>query len=395
MADIVASSRPPIPMNSLRFRAPGRVNLVGEHTDYAEGFCMPAALQFGTTVTVTPRHDSRLHAMSLDLEDEAAFDVDELPASPAHHWTDYIVGVARELGAHGVRLHGMDLTISGDVPRNAGLSSSASLEVATAFAMLAAANATLPARELALLCQAAENNFVGAPCGIMDQFISVHGRAGHALQLDCRDLSYDYVPIPDDLRLVIVNSMVKHSVAGREYGERRAQVEEGTRLLADKFPDANIRALRDVSLEQLQQARNSLPEIVYKRCRHVISDSIRVLEGGRMLREGRAEEFGRLLVEAHASYRDDFGASCAECDILVDLAMMQAGCLGSRLTGGGFGGCTVSLVQARFADQFLASVLEHYEARTSIVAQGWIGLASDGAQETNEPKHSHRSNASI
>ncbi len=366
-------------MKTLRFRAPGRVNLVGEHTDYAEGFCMPAALQFGTTATVEPRSGSQLRAISLDFHDEATYAMDALPSQPRRHWTDYVVGVARELMSRGVALPGMDITVSGDVPRNAGLSSSASLEVATAFAMLAAGNAEMPPGEIALLCQAAENDFVGAPCGIMDQFVSVHGRAGNALQLDCRDLSYKYVPIPENLRLVIVNSMVKHSVAGSEYAERRAQVEEGTRILASVYPEAQVRALRDVSLEQLEQARHTMPDVVYKRCRHIISDSLRVLEGSRMLREGHAEEFGRLLVDAHASYRDDFSASCDECDQLVEIALSLPGCLGSRLTGGGFGGCTVSLVREAEAQGFLDAILSRYREKTGISAAGWIGQPSDGA----------------
>jgi galactokinase len=214
------------------------------------------------------------------------------------------------------------------VPRNAGLSSSASLEVAAAFALLGASDGRISSRAIALLCQRAENYFVGAPCGIMDQFVSVHGRAGNALVFDCRSLEYEYVTLPAHLRLVIANSMVKHSVAGGEYRERRDQVEERTRLLAGIYP--GVRLLRDVSLEQLEAARQSLPGVIYRRCRHVISDSGRVLLGRNLLQSGDVAGFGQMLVAAHASYRDDFAASCAECDTLVELAFALPGCYGSR-----------------------------------------------------------------
>jgi galactokinase len=212
----------------------------------------------------------------------------------------------------------------------------------------------------------------------MDQFVSVHGKAGHALELDCRSLKYEAVALPGSARLVIANSMVKHSVAGGEYAERRSQVEEGTRILARMY--GGVRALRDVTLEQLEAARGEMPEVVFRRCRHVVTDSSRVLRGSGLLRAGDVAGFGRLLVEAHSSYRDDFEASCGECDTLVELAMELAGCYGSRLTGGGFGGCTVSLVEAEQAENFREGLWAGYLERTGIEAEVWVCEAGDGAR---------------
>jgi galactokinase len=361
------------------FRAPGRVNLVGEHTDYAGGFCMPAALNFSTLAGVSSRADARLVVHSVDLDETVEYDLTAMPERGSGLWADYVAGVARELMTKGIRLRGADVTLAGDVPRNAGLSSSASLEVAAATALLGVSDGELSGREIALLCQRAENNFVGAPCGIMDQFVSVHGRAGDALVFDCWSLDYEYVTLPAHLRLVIANSMVKHSVAGGEYRERRTQVEEGTRLLAAIYP--GVRLLRDVTLAQLEAARAALPDLIYRRCRHVISDSGRVLAAQDFLKRGDVFGFGRLLIEAHASYRDDFGASCAECDTLVDLAIGLRGCYGSRLTGGGFGGCTVSVVEAAEAENFRDALREKYFRATGISADIWICEIGDGARE--------------
>jgi galactokinase len=371
------------------FSAPGRVNLLGEHTDYADGFCMPAALNFKTLVAATRRNDSQLVMHSLDYGETATFALADFSVKAAERcksdgagWARYCAGVAWSLIRSGVKLDGLELTITGDVPRNAGLSSSASVEVATAFALLWAAGAETAETgltKIARLCQQAENEYVGAPCGIMDQFVAVHGKAGHALQLDCRSLEYEAVALPADARLVIANSMVKHSVGGGEYGERRAQVEEGTRILQGMFP--NVQALRDVTFGQLEAAKGKMPEVVFKRCRHVVTDSARVVEGSEMLRAGNVAGFGLLMLAAHASYRDDFEASCRECDTLVELAMTLPGCYGSRLTGGGFGGCTVSLVDAGGAEEFREKLRQEYRAATGIAADAWVCEAGDGARQ--------------
>lgn len=363
------------------FRAPGRVNLLGEHTDYSDGFCMPAAINLYNCVAISPRTDHELHLFSLDLDEAVVRRLDK----PLHRegnarWQDYVLGVVEQLARRGIRTTGADVTVSGDLPRNAGLSSSAALEVASALALLWLAGEHVPSRELALLCQAAENEFVGAPCGIMDPFACVHGSVGNALVLDCRSLEYQTVPLPESVRLVIVNSMVRHAVAGVEYKERRAQVEEGTRILAQLFPGADFHKLRDVSLTQLEEARPAMPEVVFRRCRHVITDSGRVLRGAEMLRRGDVADFGQLLLEAHASFRDDFEASCRECDLLVEIAARLDGCYGARLTGGGFGGCVVALADAARAEPIRDAMVLQYQEATGTVAEAWICETAGGAQ---------------
>lgn len=370
------------------FQAPGRVNLLGEHTDYSGGFCMPAALNFNTLVAATPREDGRLILYSTDFSDYAELLLSDLAASTklpvSDHWTSYCYGVAWSLLQQGVALHGADLSLTGNVPLGAGLSSSASVEVATATALLGMSAARMPGSrpqgvQVALACQKAENDYVGAPCGIMDQFISANGVAGNALALDTRALTSELAPIPLHLRLVVCNSMVKHSVATGDYGVRRREVEEAAAALHRANPA--IRQLRDATVDDLNRSRAEMSEEAFKRGRHVITDSARVPEGVAALRAGDPARFGQLMLDAHASFRDDFGASCRECDLLVELAMKLPGCLGSRLTGGGFGGCTVSLVEAREAQQFADSLREGYREQTGVTPDIYLCETADGAGE--------------
>jgi galactokinase len=285
----------------------------------------------------------------------------------------------------GIDVPGAALTLTGDVPQGAGLSSSASLEVATATALLGLAGVTIPAPQLAKLCQRAENDFVGAPCGIMDQFIAANGRQGSALILDTRALTFELAPIPEHLRLVIANSMVKHSVAeGGEYALRRREVEEAAETIAAYKP--SVTELRDATLEDLEACQQRMSEAAYKRARHVISDSQRVLDGLALLRAGDIAGFGQLLDAAHASYRDDFEASCAECDLLQQIGRAQPGCYGSRLTGGGFGGCVVNLVEAEAADRFVETVRARYLEQTGIRAEVYLCNTADGAGEVEAPR---------
>jgi galactokinase len=366
------------------FQAPGRVNLLGEHTDYSGGFCMPAALSFNTLVAATPRSDGQLRLHSLDFGESFSVALGTAENTPeasrqAGHWSAYCAGVAWALHERGIQLTGADLSLSGNVPPGAGLSSSASVEVATATALLALAGHTLPKTEIALACQRAENVYVGAPCGIMDQYISACGIAGNALAIDTRFLTAELAPIPDALRLVVCNSMVRHSVGGGEYGERRQQVEEAAHVLSLRNPA--IRQLRDATLADLEAARSEMSPLAFLRARHVITDSQRVLDGVAGLRSGDLAGFGALMTQAHASFRDHFGASCEECDLLVRLALALDGCLGSRLTGGGFGGCTVSLVEAEAAPGFAQSLESHYLEHTGVKAQVFICEIGDGAGE--------------
>jgi galactokinase len=368
------------------YRAPGRVNLIGEHTDYCEGFVMPAAIDFSTVIAISGRTDGRVLAHSVNFNERVdktvAKLVDEgfatLRAGRRVHWVDYIAGVLWALRERGVDVGGgFSMTIAGDVPLGAGLSSSASIEVAAAFAVLGTLGVEMPRKEIAVLCRRAENAFVGANVGIMDQFVSCCGAADHAVMIDCRSLEYTLAPIPREVRIVICNSMVKHSHAGGEYNTRRAEIEEGTQILRAHRPE--IRALRDATVADLARWGGEMPENVLRRCRHVITEDDRVLAAVRAFEDGDLVRFGELMREAHVSFRDDFEASCPEIDVLVGLANEQAGCFGSRLTGGGFGGCTVNLVAAEKVEGFVEAMRAGYEGATGIKAETYVSRASAGA----------------
>jgi galactokinase len=368
------------------YAAPGRVNLIGEHTDYCDGFVMPAAIDFSTLVAISPRSDGRLLANSINFSQQIDYPLEEFldtrfaqrRAGARTHWSDYPAGVLWALRERGVDIaRGFSLTIVGDVPLGAGLSSSASVEVATAFAVLGALGVEMPLAEIALLCRRAENAFVGANVGIMDQFVICCGRQDNAVMIDCRSLDYTLAPIPAQVRIVICNSMVKHSVAGGEYNTRRAEIEEGTAILRGHRPE--IKALRDATVADLQRWGAEMPPNVLRRCRHVITEDERVLAALKAFQDRDLTRFGELMHEAHVSFRDDFEASCAEIDILVDLAAKQLGCFGARLTGGGFGGCTVNLVAAADAEAFAAAMRAGYLAATGILAEIYSSRASDGA----------------
>lgn len=360
------------------FQAPGRVNLIGEHTDYNEGFVMPAAINFHTWVAIAGRDDRTLNVFSDKYPEPVTFDLDR-PAPPQHAWSDYVFGVAAKLEAGGFRLRGADLLIHGDVPVGAGLSSSASLEVATGLALLTASGHTVDRKRLAQLCQAAENDFVGMRCGIMDQFVSAHAEANRALLLDCRSLEYHLLPLIPDTRLVICNSMVHHSLAGSEYNTRRAQCEEGVKIVQSRYPQ--VRALRDVTIDMLQTVIEQLPEVVLRRCRHVVSENQRVEEAGNALRGQNAYHFGRLMWASHRSLKDDFEVSCKELDVLVEVAMATNGVYGARMTGGGFGGCTVNLVAASAVDAFREAVSSDYKEVTGKTPEIYVTNGVAGARQ--------------
>ena len=364
------------------FVAPGRVNLIGEHTDYAEGFVFPAAINLATLVAISPRNDDRTVIYSENFSVEISFENTAIPASGSGQWYDYPLGVRAVLAEQGIAIPAFSMSIAGDVPLGSGLSSSASIEVASALAMLHLAGVTLPLLEIARLCQRAENNFVGAPCGIMDQFVSACGAADHALLLDCRSLDYHLAPLPHDLSLVIINSMVHHSHADGAYKIRRAEVAEGTAALRQLRP--SIHALRDATLEELASLRPTLRENVYRRCRHIISENLRTVAAAAALDAGDLKKIGQLMAEAHDSYRDDFEASCPEADLLVEIASQQPACIGSRLTGGGFGGCTINLVPTPAAARFIEQVEAKYLTATGIQADVYECKAASGAHRIQE-----------
>ncbi len=341
---------------------------------------MPAAIDFKTTIAASLRTDRKLRLRSVDFTETVEIDLDALPMDRQGHWSGYVIGTAWSLREAGIELPAAALTITGNVPQGAGLSSSASLEVATATALLALAGRSMPGPQIARVCQQAENEYVGAPVGIMDQFVSANGKAGSALILDTRALTFDLAPIPSHLRLVIANSMVKHSLAdGGAYATRRREVEEGTAAL--HAYKQNISLLRDATLEDLIACQARMSPEAFKRCRHVITDSQRVIDGLALLKAGNIAAFGSLLNDAHRSYRDDFEASCEECDILAAIGQAQPGSYGSRLTGGGFGGCVVSVVEAEASDAFVATIKAEYLAQTGITAEVYVCSTADGASE--------------
>ena len=361
------------------FRAPGRVNLIGEHTDYNDGFVMPAALDFSTWVRVSPLKRRKLKIISENFNEEVEIDLDDQNLSARGHWSDYPVGVAVELERAGHHLRGARLQIRGEVPIGSGLSSSAAIEVATACALVANSQLNIDPRELAVLCQRAENEFVGARVGIMDQFISLFGQAQKALLLDCRSLEFRLLPLPDNVRLIICNTMVKHALASSAYNERRAQCEAGVKHLAKFVP--NVAALRDVTIEQLEAHVGGLEDVVYRRCRHVITENARVLSAGDALEQGNLDRFGELMAESHRSLRDDYEVSSDELDLMVEIAEKVEGVYGARMTGGGFGGCTVNLVANTNVDQFKDRVSQEYESATSLKPEIYICTAANGAEE--------------
>jgi galactokinase len=359
------------------FAAPARVNLIGEHTDYTGGFVMPMAIDFHTLAVVSAREDGRAVFYSANYGEEAGFEIASLARTPGASWSDYPAGVLWSLRKEGIVVSGFNMSLTGDVPLGAGLSSSASVEVATAMALLGHAAVEMPLEKVATLCRRAENEYVGAKSGIMDQFAVTGCVANRAMLLDCRSLEYELLPLPDEVRVVICNSMVKHAVATGEYGDRSAEVEAGQAILRRERP--GVKLLRDATLEDLEACRGMMSAASFKRCRHIITENARVMKARVALMAGDMERFGALMVEAHASFRDDFAASCEEVDLLVAIAMQQAECFGARITGGGFGGCTVNVVRAEAADRFVATVRREYAAKTGIDADCFVCTPSDGA----------------
>ncbi|HEX3374686.1 MAG TPA: galactokinase [Edaphobacter sp.] len=359
------------------FAAPARVNLIGEHTDYTGGFVMPMAIDFRTVAVVSGREDGRAVFYSANYDEEIGFEIGSLTRGPVGSWSDYPAGVLWSLLEEGVAVGGFNLSLEGDVPLGAGLSSSASVEVATAMALLGHAGVELPLEKVATLCRRAENEYVGAKSGIMDQFAVAGCVANRAMLLDCRSLEYELLPLPDEVRLVICNSMVKHAVATGEYGDRSAEVDAGQVVLRRERPGVEL--LRDATLDDLEACRDLMSAASFKRCRHIITENARVLEAREALVAGDMAGFGALMVEAHASFRDDFAASCEEVDMLVVIATQQKECFGARITGGGFGGCTVNVVRAEDADRFVATLRREYAAKTGIEADCFVCTPSDGA----------------
>ena len=359
-------------MSSSRiFRAPGRVNLIGEHTDYNLGFVLPVALNLATEVETKPSSDGALHMFSEHRGERHSFDLAGLAAAqPRKHWTDYPGGVARELLALGFELTPLELTIRSEVPEGAGLSSSAALEVATALALLQGRE--MSPLELARLCQRAESEFVGHPCGIMDQNVSVFGRQNSALCIDCRTLEADFVELPAGVAIVAVNSMVKHQLGDSAYRTRVAECTEAAQALG-------VTSLRDATLEAL--GKTLMADKPRHRAWHIVTENDRVLRFVAAARGCDLNEMGALFVESHASMKADYEITCPEIDFLVETASGISACYGARMTGGGFGGCTVNLVDPGSVADFQTSLSAAYQHAFGLVPTFYLCMPGEGARE--------------
>jgi galactokinase len=364
-------------------RAPGRVNLIGEHTDYNGGFVLPMAIDRATWVALGPRPDLRVRLHSLDYDETAAFDLERLHKCHAS-WVEYPKGVAWALEEAGFSLQGWDGVTKCDVPMGAGLSSSAAFELAIARAFAAVSGFGWDASRMALLCQKAENQWVGVQCGIMDQMISALGKQGQAILIDCRDLSTEAVPLPSSEVVVIMDTMTRRDLADSAYNERRAQCEATARAFG-------VAALRDVSMSAFRARAADLDPVVQRRVRHVISEIERTREAGEAMKRGDSAELGRLMNESHDSLRDDFEVSNAELNAIVDAARKTAGCFGARMTGGGFGGCAIALVSADSAEAFAERVTAEYRCATSLDPKIYICEAASGASVAADASHSSHS----
>ncbi|MBW3624337.1 MAG: galactokinase [Armatimonadetes bacterium] len=365
-------------------RAPGRVNLIGEHTDYNDGFVLPAAIEREMVLAVGPRDDRMTLLRSLDYPHAVEFDLaEEIERAPEDPWGNYARGVAWALKEAGYALNGFHGVGQGDVPIGSGLSSSAAIEVAVALAYQAVTGFEMDGVTAAKLCQRAENAFVGVNSGIMDQFISRNAEAGHALLIDCRSLDYRPIPLDtSDAKIVIADTAKRRGLVDSEYNARRAECETAVRILGEHLP--GITALRDVSVEQFNGLAERLPEITRKRARHVITENDRVLRAVDLLASGDLQGFGELMNESHRSLRDDYEVSGKELDAMVELAWKQPGVLGSRMTGAGFGGCTVSLLRSDSVEDFCREVPKQYQAQTGLEPSLYVTEAAPGAEISSQ-----------
>jgi galactokinase len=352
-------------------RAPGRVNLIGEHTDYNDGFVLPMAINRAVTIAARARQDRQVSLYALDMAEVASFDLDDLTHTDGG-WAEYVKGMASILQQAGYGLLGWEGVMSGDVPIGAGLSSSAALELATARTFAAVSGFAWDGVEMAKLAQRAENQWVGVNCGIMDQMISAVGKAGHALLIDCRSLATELVPLPPATRVVILDTATRRGLVDSAYNERRQQCETAAAFFG-------VPALRDVTMQEFESRSSGLDPLTLRRARHIISENERTLEAAKAMQRGDAIQLGRLMVDSHNSMRDDFEISNRELNLMVEIALVQPGCYGARLTGAGFGGCAVALVRAEDTESFAEAVARQYEDESGLTPHVYICEATDGA----------------
>ncbi|MEJ7847536.1 MAG: galactokinase [Pyrinomonadaceae bacterium] len=362
------------------FRAPGRVNLIGEHTDYNDGFVLPFAIDRETIVAARTREDLLVNVHALDVAESTTFNLHD-PAKKHGNWIDYVEGTARSLHQSFNLKHGADLVFSSSVPIGGGLSSSAALEVSIGYALLSLNIINFDKKELAFAAQRAEHEYVGIRSGIMDQFTSVFGKAGHALLLDCRSLQIGFIPLAlDDAVIAVCNSGVKHELASSEYNKRREECETGVEILSKNLP--GIKSLRDVRADDFLEYSETLPETIRKRCRHVISENARTVEAAELFKSSDVIAAGMLMFQSHRSLRHDYEVSSPELDLLVDTAAECEGVFGARMTGGGFGGCTVNLLASASLEDFKETITREYSKTFGFEPSIYIFQAADGASET-------------
>lgn len=366
----------------LLVQSPGRVNLIGEHTDYNDGFVLPAAIDKVIVLAMASNSLGKVRAYSVDMNESVVMDLDDLHKSD-RHWANYVKGVIHETQKEGKDLMGFDLVFGGDIPIGAGLSSSAALEGGLLVGLDQLFKLGFTRKKMARIGQLTEHNHVGVNCGIMDQFINLHGEINKVLKLDCRSLEYGLYPFErDDIKIVLCNSKVSHNLADTEYNVRREQCDSGVKVLQKN--ESTIKNLRDVDLELLEAHRNEMNEVVYRRCKYVLEENKRVHDACRDLEKGDFKSFGNRMFQSHQGLSKDYEVSCKELDVLVEIAKNQPGLLGSRMMGGGFGGCTINLIEESFVEDFKETVTREYKSRTGIEAEIYITQINGGAAIAEE-----------
>ncbi|MDI2113615.1 galactokinase [Commensalibacter nepenthis] len=358
-------------------QAPGRVNLIGEHTDYNDGFVLPCAINYNTLVASRPRSDYQVNVIAVDFDGKDNFELNKPITQSENSWANYVRGVFKYIQEIHPDFTGMDLVIHGNVPLGAGLSSSAALEISIATTIKTLHNLDIDPKELAKICQKAENQFVGMNCGIMDQFISTLGEKDHALLIDCRNLETVSISIPTDISVVIINSNVKHGLVDSEYNLRRQQCEEAASIL-------NVTKLRDATIELLEQHKTQMSDVIYRRAKHIITENARTLEAARALSENNISKMGELMQESHLSMKDDFEITAPAVDCLVNIVKSVLGDKGGvRMTGGGFGGCIVALAPKEMVDEIRQTVEKEYQNQTNLKESFYLCHAVNGAGSVN------------
>lgn len=370
----------PADQSPLLICSPGRVNLIGEHTDYNEGFVLPAAIDKAIYLAISPRADDRIHAVAHDLGKSREVSLSEL--IPTHSWLDYLLGVVAQLRLAGHTVGGFNCVFTGTIPIGSGLSSSAALENAVGFALNELFDLGIDRMTLLRMSQRAENEFVGAKVGIMDMFASMMGKANHVIKLDCRSLQYEYAPLSTEhIRIVLCDSQVKHSLVTSEYNTRRAECEAGVRFLKTFYPD--IHSLRDVTMDMLDKHLRDADALIYKRCSYVVQENERVVDAVRALEANDLSTFGQLMYSSHAGLSEKYEVSCPELDMLVDIARQQSGVFGARMMGGGFGGCTINLIDAAAVETFETNIRHEYKERTGKDTLIYVCSLQDGTHRMN------------